>query len=369
MIYVHTLSSEEQQPLEAALKAAEKVYWYRRLKVIQLSSQGQSVPELARLFDLSEATIRVYIHVYNHGGLEQLIPQPKPGRPWTLKHLASEWPEILHQSPHQLEKLNTQAHHWTLELLRKYLQVYHGIKTSIRSIKRALKRAGFRTGRSKLRVSSPEKEYQVKRERVEELRKKAERGQLTTDDRELVVPGTEPIATTRRARLCFFDETDIHWCPDLGRQWHIIGEQVIVDSPGKDQKRYLLGSVAYPDGEGLYQIFDHKRNDEVQRHLEDLITMHPDDFWFVVWDNASSHTTDMLAPFLEKEKDRLMVVFLPTYSPHLNLIERLWNFLRQNVTKNRFYNSIHALCEALVAWLEDLPFERFMSLMGIKTNG
>ena len=172
MIYVHPLSCEEQQALEAALKASEKVYWYRRLKVIQLSSQGKSVPELAQLFDLSEATIRGYIHVYNQGSLEQLIPQPKPGRPWTLKNLASEWSEILHQSPHQLEKLNTQARHWTLELLRKYVEVYHGIKTSIYSIKRALKRAGFRTGRSKLRVSSPDPEYQVKRERVEKLREK-----------------------------------------------------------------------------------------------------------------------------------------------------------------------------------------------------
>ena len=128
--------------------------------------------------------------------------------------------------------------------------------------------------------------------------------------------------------------------------------------------RFLLGSVQYPSGEGLYQIFSRKRNEEVQRHLEELLSMHKDEFLFVVMDNASSHTTPMLQPFLEALSDRLLLVFLPTYSPHLNKIERLWNFLRKHITKNHFYDSLKALCEASVEWLQELPFERFCSLMG-----
>jgi GGDEF domain-containing protein len=34
----------------------------------------------------------------------------------------------------------------------------------------------------------------------------------------------------------------------------------------------------------------------------------------------------------------LEMVFLPTYSPHLNLIERLWCLMRKYVTKNQFYS-------------------------------
>lgn len=74
-----------------------------------------------------------------------------------------------------------------------------------------------------------------------------------------------------------------------------------VDSPGKDSVRFLLGSVEYPSGDGLYQIFSRKRNEEVQRHLEELLSMqeatdalglpHKDEFLFVVMDNAPSHTT------------------------------------------------------------------------------
>jgi len=193
-------------------------------------------------------------------------------------------------------------------------------------------------------------------------------GELTRDDVTIAVPGMQPLSPPRRARLYFYDETDLHWCPDTGAVVHLPCEQVKVDSPPKDQRCFLLGSVEYPSGNGLYQIFSRKRNEEVQRHLSELLAMNEDDFLFVVMDNASSHTTPMLQPFLEANQDRLLLVFQPTYSPHLNLIERLWNFMRKHITKDYFYDSITVLCEAIVEWLQNLPFERFCSLMGIESE-
>jgi transposase len=90
------------------------------------------------------------------------------------------------------------------------------------------------------------------------------------------------------------------------------------------------------------------------------------DFCFVVWDNASQHTTPMLWPFLLENSDRVLTVSLPTYRPHLNLIERLWRYMRDKITRNVFYETFTALCEAWVGWLKRLPFSRFQSLMGIK---
>ena len=89
-------------------------------------------------------------------------------------------------------------------------------------------------------------------------------------------------------------------------------------------------------------------------------------FCFVVWDNASQHTTPMLLPFLCDNSHRLMMVNLPTYSPHLNKIEKLWWYMRDKITRNHFYQTFDALCQALTGWLERLPFSRFCSLMGIK---
>lgn len=43
----------------------------------------------------------------------------------------------------------------------------------------------------------------------------------------------------------------------------------------------------------------------------------------MILDNAKIHHTKLLKLFLEEVKDRLELMFLPAYSPELNLIERL----------------------------------------------
>ena len=168
------------------------------------------------------------------------------------------------------------------------------------------------------------------------------------------------------ARLVFFDATDLHWCPEGGNAYVPQGEQLKVDSPGKeDPWRALLGSLIYPTGEGLYTLHERKRHQEVQAHLEGLIQWKPPIFWIVVMDNAPAHTTPKLDDFWETHKAHLQGVFLPTYSPHLNLIEHLWRFMRGQMTRTQFYESLPAQCQEIVEWLETLPFSRFCSLMGI----
>jgi len=90
-----------------------------------------------------------------------------------------------------------------------------------------------------------------------------------------------------------------------------------------------------------------------------------DDFLFVVRDNASQHVTPKLDDFLESNRDRLCLVPLPTYSPNLNLIERLWHYMRDNITRSHFYVTLNAQCEALIEWFDTLPIQRFLSLVGL----
>lgn len=168
-----------------------------------------------------------------------------------------------------------------------------------------------------------------------------------------------------RGRLFFFDEANLSWCPQSGRIYRVVGQEAKVNTPGRDERLYIIGSLEYPSGEGLYEIYDHKRHEEVQQHWQHLLEMYPDDFLFVVRDNASSHTTAELDQFLLENRDRFCLVPMPTYSPHLNLIERLWHLMRDQITRSHFYETIHHLCRALVGWLKKLPLQRFRSLMGI----
>ena len=168
-----------------------------------------------------------------------------------------------------------------------------------------------------------------------------------------------------RAYLVFFDSTDLHWCPDVGRGYVACGCQPITDSPGKQNPWYaLFGSLIYPSGEGLYTIDERKRHQEVAAHLKLLLDSDRQAFWYIVLDNAGAHTTPMLLELLGEYCHRIEFVFQPTYSPHLNLIERLWGFMRNQMTRNQFYDSLKEQAKAIVDWLQQLLFSRFCSLMG-----
>lgn len=171
MIYAQPQGDHAISELQVELRNAKDAKWYRRLKVIQLSMAGMTVPQLSEQFDVCPLTLRTYIQAYNQGGIEGLRPGKSPGRPPKVGQLSKEdWGEILHQPPNHYQKLDTDSRQWTLGVLVCYAKEYLGQEVCFQTISAALKRCKYRTGRSKLRVGSPDPDYQVKRQRVEELR-------------------------------------------------------------------------------------------------------------------------------------------------------------------------------------------------------
>lgn len=101
--------------------------------------------------------------------------------------------------------------------------------------------------------------------------------ELIVPDKQLIRLGyPEIVVPELRGRLFYFDEGNLSWCPETGRVYRVVGEEYKVDSPGKNITRYVLGSVEYPTGNGLYEIYPHKTNKEVQAHREHLLDMFPD---------------------------------------------------------------------------------------------
>ena len=197
---------------------------------------------------------------------------------------------------------------------------------------------------------------------MEQLKQKAKIGVLSSLDAS-DVDLEQPI---KPAKMVYFDSTDLHLCPEVGNSYQPSGEQLKVETPGKDNPWYaLFGSLVYPSGEGLYTIHQLKRHQEVMAHLQLLLDTEPDIFWFVILDNASAHTTPTLDQFLQDNRQQLELVFLPTYSPNLNLIEKLWKMMRAQVTNNQPFADLPALSEAVVNWFQKLSFTQFCSLMGV----
>lgn len=78
----------------------------------------------------------------------------------------------------------------------------------------------------------------------------------------------------------------------------------------------------------------------------------------LVLDNARVHRSRLVQGKLaEWEEKNLFVFFLPTYSPHLNLIETLWRKMKYEWLKPPDYASFTTLTEAVKKILSDIGKE------------
>ena len=90
-----------------------------------------------------------------------------------------------------------------------------------------------------------------------------------------------------------------------------------------------------------------------QRLYEKLLAAHPQGPVYVVCDNARYYKNKALNAWLTDK--RLVPVFLPPYSPNLNLIERLWKFLRQKIINTAFYRTKGQFKTAVLDFFDRLP--------------
>lgn len=177
MLFVRALTPEEEQELSRRIKAATKAKVYIRLKTVELSHQGKSVQEIAGLLSRHPNSIRTYLHWFNAGGFPAVMPRWGGGASQKLGDLdEAYWEDLLSRPPAHFERLESQAQSWTYVLLQHYLLLYEGRKVHPNTIWLHLRRLKYTSGRAKLSVTSPDPDYQVKRDRVEALEKKPLRG-------------------------------------------------------------------------------------------------------------------------------------------------------------------------------------------------
>lgn len=67
---------------------------------------------------------------------------------------------------------------------------------------------------------------------------------------------------------------------------------------------------------------------------------------YVAWDNSSTHEDDEVEAGVRAAAGRLILLYLPTYSPWLNPIEMLWRHFRREVTHCKLFVSVKALIQA-----------------------
>lgn len=136
------------------------------------------------------------------------------------------------------------------------------------------------------------------------------------------------------------------WHPTLRAMWSPKGQQVMIRTPGQPKKHYGIGGVNYHTGQTVVIFRKHKRRQEMAELLQMLLDKHPTGTVYVAWDNATTHQDEEVEAVVQAAAGRLVLLYLPTYSPWLNPIEMLWRHFRREVTHCELFETVKALLVA-----------------------
>lgn len=153
--------------------------------------------------------------------------------------------------------------------------------------------------------------------------------------------------------------------------WLLVGQRFEVGVGGGRKRLNILGAYCPDDHEYLDRRYtDQNLNAQSLIELFTLmLARHPETkhFWIYL-DNARYHHAVVLREWIAAVKQQHGVVidlkYLPAYSPNLNLIERLWKFLRKEALQ-KWHPTFEAMQQAVGKVLDNLGRyeEQLASLM------
>jgi len=131
-----------------------------------------------------------------------------------------------------------------------------------------------------------------------------------------------------QAMLYFQDESSVSLVPVLGTTWAKKGETPKVKVTGS-RGSICLSSAISPAGRMVFRI--EKKTVNSKTFVDFLKQIMKNHRWrkiIVVTDNYPAHDSAYVNNFIEQNKNKIAVYYLPTYSPDLNPDEDVWNYLK-----------------------------------------
>lgn len=327
------IPSVEQARMRAELRRARYGYLLA-LHLLLLCAAGRTPSEVASVLFCSRSSVYRILRAYRAGtlrfdGATESVPQQRRLRLLTPS-LKRSVLALLKTAPHAYGWCRTR---WSCATLAVELQVRRGIAVSTETMRHWLHELGWEWKRAKVAAKDDDPE------RVEKLA----RIRLAFEQRRA------------GAALFFADELDINLLPKVGYQWMPKGEQVEVLTPGTNEKRYLAGALDLTTGTLLHCVWYRKQTGLFLDLLETLDRTHPAPLFSlltVVADNAKLHKAKKVQQWLAAHS-RFELLYLPTYCPRANPIERAFGDVHDKCTRNHTRKQMWHLVQDVKQHLRD----------------
>ncbi len=309
----------------------------RRLRAIAMILDGHSREEAARSQGMDRQTLRDWVHRYNEAGSAGLRDRPGSGRKVMLDEeqmkIVTGW---LEAGP---EPEADGVVRWRVKDIAGKIEAHFGVKYSREGARRLLRRLGFRH-------LSPRPRHPKTETRKQEA--------FRSDFQTLVEEAAGPERAERPLEIWFQDEARIGQKGMLSRVWARKGQRPRIVRDHRYGYVCLFAAVNAARKQAVGHVADRANTVSMNEHLERIgAAVLPGHHGVVVLDGAGWHKSKELAI-----PENLTLVLLPPYSPELNPMENVIQFLKQNCFANRLFDDTDALrttCEQAWDWLCKSP--------------
>ena len=327
--HIIILNHSKRKRLQRLARRTRNKIVYRRCQIILQLAQQRHPQQIASALGCDVSTVYRTRKAFLCDGTAALVPKKSPGRPRTLS--AKQVQQMDEALAHEPRALGKNFSNWSAKKLRAHLKLaVHAV-----TVLRYVWRLQWRWLRPVQRIASPDPRYAAKARYLGCLRRQAR---------------------VRKIHLYYADEMDVALLPTISGRWMRRGQQTQVFTPGKKAKQYVFGAVNYITGLLIALPWTNKNNVGFRPLLNQVVAFHEKDQGqvVVVVDNFRIHHAKAVKAWLRTHHTRLRLYFLPTYSPRLNPIERVWRHFRRNVTDNYFFRTLARLRAAVEAFISEL---------------
>ena len=123
-------------------------------------------------------------------------------------------------------------------------------------------------------------------------------------------------------------------------------------NPGR-KRINILGALNFNDLSVISMITEDKCNDKkVVEFIKKIRQKYPGKEIIIVLDNARYNHANYTTVYAELCGIELF--FLPSYSPNLNLIERLWKFTKRKLVHNKYYEKFDQFVGKVSQYFENI---------------
>jgi putative transposase len=284
------------------------------LHILLLIAKGKTPSAIADFLCCSRSSVYRAIEAWQDGKLQEQWWPPAPESESegvaSLTPLQRTLLWVIKQPPRVFGWCRTR---WSCAALALTIATRTGVTYSPETIRRELHAAGWVWKRAKLKGRDDDPERAQKLARIRAI-----------------------IEQLRPSEAFFWvDELDIQLLAKVGYQWMPEGTQTEIPTPGQNEKQFLAAALDYRTGQIHYVIGKSKNNllfRQLLSALEGLCSPRIKRI-FIVADNYKIHKAKAVEHWLAQHP-RFEILWLPSYCPRANPIERAFGDVHDKCTRN-----------------------------------